>query len=283
MYHSVIFEAVRDTNFDSDYEILDGDKVVLTNLIKSVNTYDDWHIVPESRPLFLPPDMKTNYVDVPGTDGHADFSDVLVGEVLYKTRTGSMEFIVLNDYQPWDILYSKIMNFLHGQKLRAYLEDDASYFYDGRFTVNKWRSEKQNSRIVIDYDVTPYKRDKYSTLQRWLWDPFDFEGGVVRELDQITVNGKTTVTIDGSRKSVIPRFVVSVTQGDHIDLTWSGLPGKVFPLRTTDVPSPTVDDYFYRYFNAMAKQPDIKIKDTTTTMTFTGYGTVGIFYRGGSL
>ena len=45
-----------------------------------------------------------------------------------------------NDFKPWHMAYSDIMDYLHGQKLRAVLEDDPEYFYEGRFTVNVWKS-----------------------------------------------------------------------------------------------------------------------------------------------
>ena len=75
--------------------------------------------------------------------------------------------------------YSDIMDYLHGQKLRAVLEDDPEYFYEGRFTVNVWKSEKDWSRIIIDYDVGPYKWSVLSSTDDWLWDPFNFQNGVI--------------------------------------------------------------------------------------------------------
>ena len=33
------------------------------------NTWDDWHLIPSSRPLVAPPSIKSNYVDVAGVDG----------------------------------------------------------------------------------------------------------------------------------------------------------------------------------------------------------------------
>ena len=80
----------------------------------------------------------------------------------------------------WHMAYSDIMDYLHGQKLRAVLEDDPEYFYEGRFTVNVWKSEKDWSRITIDYDVGPYKWSVLSSTDDWLWDPFNFQNGVIR-------------------------------------------------------------------------------------------------------
>mgnify|MGYP007025187911 FL=1 len=56
---------------------------------------------------------------------------------------------------PWHSVYSEIMDLIHGQSLRAILEDDPEYFYEGRFTVNSWKSQKDWSRITIDYSVGP--------------------------------------------------------------------------------------------------------------------------------
>ena len=254
MYHSITFQTVPKN---------DKDPGVLKN------TWDDWHLIPESRPLFLPPDVKTDYFDIPGVDFHGDFTEALAGEVLYKARTGSIEFIVMNGYQDWNVIYSEIMNFVHGQRFRVFLEDDLFYYYEGRISVNKWRSEKSYSRIVFDYDVSPYKIEQYSTKDGWIWDPFDFSTGVIREYKDLVVNGTLSVTVVGSRKTTIPKFIATVT-GDEIIVTWSGAPGKNFSLKTCTVDNPM-------------KFPDIKIKNNVTTMTFKGNGRVTIDYRGGSL
>lgn len=241
MYHSVTF----------------GDK----------NTWDDWHLIPSSRPLFLPPDVKTNYVDIPGTDGHADITEALTGEVLYKNRQGSIEFYVANGYQEWEYLYSEIMNYLHGQKMRAYLEDDPGFYYEGRFSVSKWESNKYRSTIVIEYNVAPYKMDMFSSAEDWLWDPFDFEIGIIREYNDIRVNGRVVLPVVGGRKSTIPNFIVTLdNSANPILLSWSKDTSRNFSL-----------------YNGTQKMPDIKIKDETVELYFDGKGVVTVDYRGGSL
>ena len=144
------------------------------------NTWDDWRLVPASRPVFNPPAQKVKTLEIPGGDGVIDLSQSLTGYPVYQNRTGSIEFIVMNDFKPWHMAYSDIMDYLHGQKLRAVLEDDPEYFYEGRFTINVWKSEKDWSRITIDYDVGPYKWSVLSSTDDWLWDPFNFQNGVIR-------------------------------------------------------------------------------------------------------
>ena len=133
------------------------------------NTWDDWHIVPSSRPLFNPPEPKTEYVDIPGADGSLDYTETLAG-IKYKNREGSWEFIVMNEYEDWAVKYTTIMAFLQGKKMRVVLEDDPLYFYNARLKVNEWRSEKDYSRIVIDYVAEPYKYPINTTASYdWLW------------------------------------------------------------------------------------------------------------------
>ena len=121
------------------------------------NTWDNWHIVPSSRPVFEPPKQKTNILDIQGGNGVIDLSEALTGYPVYNNREGSLEFIVMHDYGEWHERYSDISDYLHGQKMQAVLEDDPYYYYEGRFSVNNWKSDKDWSKITIDYDVFPYK------------------------------------------------------------------------------------------------------------------------------
>ena len=122
------------------------------------NTWSDWHLVPSSRPVFNPPSLKERYLDIPGGDGAIDLTEALTGYPVFNNRTGSLEFIVMNDYWPWTEAYSTICDYLHGRKMRAVLEDDSEYYYEGRFKVNRWKSDKAYSLITIDYTVAPYKK-----------------------------------------------------------------------------------------------------------------------------
>lgn len=162
MYHSITF----------------GDK----------NTYDDWKIVPKERPFFAPPSVKTNYVDIPGASSKIDFSEALTGYPLYDNRTGSIEFYILGELEDierkWYEIYSEITNYVHNRNLRAILEDDPFYFYEGRFSVENYApgnsASEPRSTITINYDVGPYKWNvERSTDSNWLWDPFSFETGVI--------------------------------------------------------------------------------------------------------
>lgn len=58
-----------------------------------------------------------------------------------------------------------------------------SYYYEGRLSVNSFRSDRVIAKIVIDYELDPFKKTVFSTTEDWLWNPFDFVDGVIPEKD----------------------------------------------------------------------------------------------------
>lgn len=243
MYHSIIF----------------GDK----------NTWADWYLIPSSRPVFNPPEPKTKFVDIPGANWHLDMSEVLTGDIAYNAREGSFEFIVdngqLSEYKAeyWYELYSKIMDYLHGRIMKATLEDEPGYYYEGRFSVNQWKSDPHNSKITIDYTVSPFKYEATSSLEDWLWDSFSFENGIIREYKDLKVDKELTFVIAGRRMSVIPTFIIKSNDGKGMNVTFNNV--------TYNLPDGT------------SRVPGIRTVEGNNTLKFTGNGIVSIDYRGGRL
>lgn len=230
------------------------------------NTWDDWHLLPSTRPLFNPPPTKTKQVDIPGANGSIDLTESLTGYPVYENRTGSTEFYVANGYQDWNVLYSEIMGYLHGKEMKAYLEDDPYFYYVGRFEVNQWKSDKYWSIITIDYDVYPYKKEPYESGEDWLWDPFPFEYGIARDYGGFEIDKERTITIVGRQEPVMPFFVATVTSGDNIKMT-TDRNDKTYSLSNRS----------YMAF------PELIISTEPIEFTFKGYGTVEIQYQGGML
>ena len=147
--HSVSFgDIVTRTSEGETYE--DFDTIA--------NTWEDWHLIPSSRPSIAPPTIITKYVDIPGFDGQLDLTDYLTGGPTYGPRTGSFNFIVVNGFENWETIRENIMSVLHGKRLKMRLMDDPNYYYEGRFTVGAWESGSNNSAISISYQLDPYKK-----------------------------------------------------------------------------------------------------------------------------
>ena len=98
-----------------------------------------------------------------------------------------------------------------------------------------------------------------ATDEDWLWDPFDFEEGVIREYGNQAVDGTLALTVVGSPMPVVPKIIVSA----DMQVAFGG--------------------ESYRLKSGENYLPDIEIKEGEHVPIFTGHGTVTVSYRGGSL
>lgn len=231
----------------------------------SKNSWTDWHLVPSSRPVFAPPKTKTNYVDIPGMNGSLDLSEAVSGRPVYENRQGSFDFyadVQYKDEGSWIELYSEIMAYLHGQRMEAYLDDEPYYRYVGRFEVDSWTSGDGNA-ITINYDVYPYKMEPYWSDEDWLWDPFDFENGVIRNFKSLTVEGSLTVSIPKTQDWSAPTITVKSTDGSGMDVSYN--------------------DKRHHLNDGVNRNPNLMVKNSDAKFTFTGNGTISMRMRGGIL
>lgn len=224
------------------------------------NTWKDWHLIPSMRPSFSPPLPKNNFIDLPGGSGTLDLSESLTGYPLYNDRTGSWEFVLADQETPYQDVYSEIMNYLQGRRYKAILEDDKYFCYDGKFWINEERSASEYSVIVIEYNVYPYKLERNTSNEPWLWDPFDFKYGVIRNFQSIVVNGTLTVILP---KSEMPSSPIITANSNGMKVQCNG---------TT-----------YDLNNGKTIIPNIVVNEKEITLLFTGIGTISINYQGGRL
>lgn len=279
-YHSLIFADLVTPNI-----------FVHPDLVSSYrHTWDSWHLVPSSRPVFIPPPVKELYQDVPGSDSSLDYTESLTGYPLYGNREGSQEFWVLNenddptitDYN-WSVLYSEIMNYLHGRRKIVILEDDPGYYYEGRWKVNEWKSDKERSIITLDYNLYPYKMEVQSTLNDWLWDPFSFVTGIIREYGSIDIEPGTdyTIELDGSIMPSTPIItLVPNSNATVVQVSYKNAYGvnKIFTGSGTTL-APTLTSGNNRF-------PDMIIQPDRKTLKFRATGdsaTIKIDFKGGIL
>ena len=259
-YHSMNFTYLREWN---DTEKKHG----------TINTWDDWHLIPTSRPVFNPPSVKEVYIDIPGSNGKLDMTESLAGYPLYDNRTGSFEFIVANGWRPlWIGGYQKFANWLHGKDLVCVLDDDPSYYYTGRFTMKEWKSNNDGtwSNVTFDYNVAPYKLSKRLSTEDWLWDPFCFDTDIIHPKTVFEISGETKVHIFNNKMPVIPVICFyPVHEPNSSQL--STLTISTSKATIVGIPAGEFRD------------PRLEMLDGDNTITLTGYGTVAIRFRMGSL
>lgn len=291
MYHSITFFTLNAEQADK-LEYLDPEPY--DNYYEVRNTFEDWHLVSEERPSLQPPALKSNYTSIPGSNGSLDSTEALLGYPVYERRKGSWEFIVLNDialpsnspldspYPDWTTTYNEIANFLHGrQEMTIILEDDPLYYYCGRFTLNKWKSDKNWSKITIDYEVYPYKKERLKVNQKWLWDlcKFDHTYKIVSDDDKefnlrVTPDSNFCFVNTGN-EPVIPEIEATITQGSYFPCTFERQRGYNQPN----------DVYRFKIYESQRIYEEVQFTKYCI-MNFTGSdysGTIKIRFRRGFL
>lgn len=206
------------------------------------------------------PDPKIYKKEVPGANGAVDVTDNTTGgDVKYKERTITLTYDTVSSWLEWSALVSEIAAYLHGQRRKLVLPTDPSYYYIGRFTISTTKSNPADGELVIVGTVDPYKYELTSSMEPWLWKPFRFKGGIIRNYRSLTVNGTLTLTIRGRRKRVIPVIYCTAP----MTLAYNG--------------------QTYQLEAGRNKRTNIALGEGDHQLVFSGHGTVSIDYRGGAL
>lgn len=221
------------------------------------HSYNDFGLILSSKVISLPK-AKTKTQEVPGADGVIDLTECLTDDIKYSNRNLQFTFTVIDPMASFSAVLSEVTNYLHGRKMRIYMDWDRNYYYEGRCSVNQFKTDKRTSKIVIDCDCDPYKIEKNSPSDPWLWDTFSFVDGIIYQ-NKVTVSGTKTVLLINRRKIVSPTFICTA----QMTVTFDGV--------TYNLPQGTRTIL------------DIRLQEGENLVTFIGTGTVQIDYKGGSL
>lgn len=232
------------------------------------HSYKDWGLITKSRPVISPPSPKTIYIDIPASDGIIDLTESLTGDIKFENRTITCEFNVIEARKRWSTLYSDILDYLHGQRMKVIFDEDPNYYYIGRCKINEWKSDKKTSTLVIEGTVEPYKMELFSSTEDWEWDSFNFETGIIRDFKDMEVNEKLVLNFEGTRKSVIPTFIISSTDGTGMKIVVGGSAGGKGSYTMAD---------------GTTRNPAISFKQGYNYLEIWGNGTISIDFRGGRL
>ena len=238
--------------YNGEHSLIIGDK----------HTWEDWHLIPSSRPGVSMPQIRTKFIEIPGAFGTLDLTELLTGCPVFGDRSGSWEFIMdpdRTDKMNWANLYQTIAMYIHGRRHTVILTDDPEYYYQGRLAVGGLQPGEAFTSITINYQLEPYKLPVHDPFSDWLWDPFDFETGVIGDGNTTTVSGSATITVTGMDDEFSPAIKVSA------------------PMTLT------FDGRNYSLITGVNYVHEIVIGPGNHTLTFTGNGTVAISKMGARL
>lgn len=206
------------------------------------------------------PEAKTKYIDVPGRSAPLDLSEAATGYPTYDARDIVLTFDGHTRlFDDWERKYSELLNAFHGRRLKAILDTDPGFYYEGRVAVGSKKDALETDTFTISIHADPFKRELTSGADPWLWDPFNFETGIVREYSARVVDGTLEITVPGRSERVVPKITCSTAMSVSCQ-------GKSYALSAGE-----------------NKVTDLCLGPGENVLTFTGSGTVSIDYRGGEL
>lgn len=206
------------------------------------------------------PKPKVNKIDIPFSSGSIDVTTI-AGDVNYNDREGlQFEFkAYCKSYAEWKELLHKLAAHLHGKKLEMICDDDKNYYYMVRLEVDSTRSNNVTSTIVLSGSAEPFKYLRFGPDERWLWDTFNFETGIITELENVVVDGEKSVSISYDSLYTVPMFEVETS--DNLKLIFNG---KTYEM-------PNADTYYF---------PQVRIGHEVMSLDFVGSGTFKILFVG---
>lgn len=227
--------------------------------INGINMFEKYKAPLTELHSVQPPEPKTFFQDIPGGDGSLDVSTVISGRPTYKRREITMKFHCEHPSNQWTTIMSEILKEFHGKEGKIIFEDDPDYYYMGRMTVSDYERAVKTGKFIITSNAEPYKYELLSSLEPWLWDPFNFKKGFIRNYGNMEVSGTKTLTIPGTERWVIPVF--TTTGSVRVEYE-----GKSYDLK-----------------QGKSKIYSIVIKQGNNVLKFSGNGKVSVEYRGGIL
>lgn len=157
------------------------------------------------------PEPVTNKVEIPGMNGDLDLSEALTGEIVYKNRTLTAEFIMEEqDEAELQRRMNSINNLLHGITHAIIPDMDSVYEYKGRVIVS-FAPMGCYQLVTVTADVFPYKMKRIKTV---------VSQDVSEECDIICYNARKsvipTITTDADFTLKFGNISRSISAGENI-------------------------------------------------------------------
>lgn len=249
----------------SRVDLFNGVEITIEGTATKYHSYDDWDLYVTNTDYIKEPKQNTNYVAVPGRDGLLDLSDVVAGRPTYSGREIKIVLAGHRNKRLWDDVISTFRNHINGKICRLVFDNDVTHFWRGRIDIKDFKSALNYGTFTIDIpNADPYKYDVASSADPWLWDPFNFETGVIIQTHSTDIVGSGTITVPHGKMPTCPTIVVSNKVSGTFSLVYDGIS---YPLNVGNNKIPCV----------------MVGGDQSVSLDFVGTATVQIVYRGGSL
>lgn len=254
-----------------------GSKQVWEDRKDWYHTWEDWHLIPCSRPDFVDAEPRFVFIEIPGADGKLDASTAMSNRILFEMREGSFDFWVDNDrIENWDNLYTKMKRYVQGKELKVVKDDDPLWYYTGWFWFSDPEQDRTIMKVKLNYKVKPYKYKNYNSLTDIPWDDLTLDDVVQHYVfKDILVSGERICAFPANtigRAAVVPTFITETdSEGLSIKLVNPEL--SINTERSLSTGSITDPNFIFSGIN----------EDNVCTVTVSGNGKLSIQFVSGEL
>lgn len=139
--------------------------------INDINTLDSFGLILLADLSIGSPEPRTKYIEIPESDGDMDFTGALTGDVVrYGMRKIDFQLFPAHDIiegtrSPASeshaaMIRQRLMESVHGQRVRLWLPDDPGHYFVGRMAVGA-KGGYNNTTIPVTMTAEPwrYKND----------------------------------------------------------------------------------------------------------------------------
>ena len=239
----------------------------ITEAGEILKSFDDFGLRKTERTQISEPVRDVRRIRPAGVNGDRNITRLMGFPPTYAPRTVTDTYVFIKHHRDWETIKTRIYEKINGGPCHLIVDGDAWYYWDGDVSVTEPKNGRDLLTLKIVATVFPYKYERFSSVEDWLWDQFDFRTGIIRNYRGIAVDGTKTLTIPCLDLPVIPGFW---TASSGISVSYGGVTGA---LTQRDAAAAKTYEQF----------AGIVLPGGEQMLTFTGTGTVDVFYRGGRL
>ena len=207
--------------------ITNGATIKVVDTGKSYHTHRDWGLAIGNNNCIGMPEQETCYLDVPGSDRVLDYSEALTGRPVFKHRSIEIVLGGKMDRLSWAPFISKIRMLIQGKLVQVVFDDFPGYYWEGRAEVAEYDRKRELGSFIIRIpraDPYGYSLNDNSD-ENWLWDPLDFEFGVIDEpviVELTAQNPRASRSISHGAVPFVAEIFVKSIGPDGLTMTVDG-------------------------------------------------------------
>lgn len=199
----------------------------MTEVLFDEKNLSEWLII--SSVSIAVPEVKSNFVDIPGTNGTLDMTEAF-GTLVYKDRNIVIKAGRRYTNESWAAVKSEILNKFHGKKIKIQLSTEPGYYYLGRLIKVKETTERRIFRLEFTIQAEPYKYKMSKTIKSYTISTISdivLENLSFPVVPELTVTGEITILFQGDSFTVnegtkqLPELVLEAGE-NHLTLSGSG-------------------------------------------------------------